>query len=161
MRLLLFIFYQKNAFQKLWKMVFISSKNLFLTYSVFCCCFPFLSTVFRFKASYKKWIFLSTFCNLMRDWLLVPGLSFHNLVYKNRLDAKEKIKSTFSWYLLKHLIFSHMLFRAITKIKKRYGTNFSIKMLFKCSSKFQYLGRVALWVKALQSESEGSWFKPH
>ena len=50
----------------------------------------------------------------MRDWLLVPGLSFHNLVYKNRLGAKEKIKSTFSWYLLKHLVFKSLMPHAVS-----------------------------------------------
>ena len=36
--------------------------------------------------------------------------------------------------------------------------------LIKCSDMFyisNVLGRVAKWVNALQSELEGSWFKPH
>ena len=51
-----FIFYQKKAVQKLWKMGFISSRKLFLflRYSIFCCFFPFLSIVSRFKGSNHK-----------------------------------------------------------------------------------------------------------
>ena len=54
--MLLFIFYRKKTFQKLWKMVFLSSKKLFsfLRYWIFCQFFLFLSTVSRFKRSDHK-----------------------------------------------------------------------------------------------------------
>ena len=52
--LLFFIFHEKETFQKLWKIVFISSNKhlLFLRYSMFC--FSLFFPVFRFKGLDQK-----------------------------------------------------------------------------------------------------------
>ena len=42
-----------------------------------------------------------------------PFFVFHDLVHKWGLGAKEKIKLTFSWFLLKYLIFKSIFFNAL------------------------------------------------
>ena len=75
---------------------------------------------------------------------------FHDLVHKWGLGAKEKIKSTFSWFLLKYLIFKSIFFNALAvlgylpKLRRAmelvssagFLYTFSIKMfLIKCTIK--------------------------
>ena len=70
MSLLFFIFYQKKAFQKLRKMVYISSKKLFsfVRYWKFRRFFHSFPQFPDSKGQTKKGNFRNIFCNSKRDW---------------------------------------------------------------------------------------------
>ena len=63
---LIFIFYWKKAFQKLWKMVFVSSKKLcsFSRYTIFFIFSPFLFTVSWFSGSDETGIIMTSWIGL-------------------------------------------------------------------------------------------------
>ena len=126
--LLFFIFYQKKVFQKLLKIVFISSIKYFsLNVLFFFLFFP----VSRFKGPDQK----MNFCKHVLQ-LKETGNQFHaffvfrNLLQKKGLGAKKKIKLLFSWSLLKRLISKSLLHLLailghLPKLKRRiYGTSF-------------------------------------
>ena len=91
----------------------------------------------------KKRIFVSIFCNSKR---LVTGsrpLTFHNFVDKKELSAKEKIKLTFSWSLLKQLIFKSLIHALVglgylPNLKRDIGLVFTADFLHTSSIKIPF-----------------------
>ena len=135
---LLFFYILSKAFQKLLKMVFISSKKLFLFwgYWIFCQFFPFLSTISSLKGSDQKRNFSKNVLQLKERLVTssTPSLFIMILSIYGGLWAKEKML-TFSWSPLKYLLYGFFwnfqksfacigCFGLFTKIKKGYGTSF-------------------------------------
>ena len=95
--------------------------------------FPFLSTVFRFKGSGPKMTLYKHILQLKERLVIssTPFFMFHDLIYEWGLGAKGKL--TFSWSLLKHLVYRLLKFQKsfacidcfglFTKIKKVNGTS--------------------------------------
>ena len=96
-----FLFLQQTiAFQKLWKMLFISSKKLFLFLRNFCKLFALASVIF--KITQKPLYVISE--NLVRCYIVITGTFF------NFFEALRWSSFKISWLF--------------TKIKKGPGTSF-------------------------------------
>ena len=107
-----FLYILSKAFQKLRKMIFISSKKLFLflVYWIFCQFFPFLSTVSRFKGSDQKLNFSEHVFQLKGRLVtsFTPFLFFMILsIMGTGCKGKKQIFSclTFSCSLLKYFLY--------------------------------------------------------
>ena len=86
---LLFIFYRMKGFQKLWKMLFISSKTLFSfsRYSIFCKFFPFptRSLLFFIILSIKRdWMQRKKSSQLFKSFLIIL---FQSIVFSKEFLA--------------------------------------------------------------------------
>ena len=106
-----FIFYQKKAFQKLWKMVFISCKKLFsfLRYFVIFFTFLFFFQLPNSKGQNIKRIFLNMFLQLKERLATSSRPFLFFITLSIRRDLVQRKKLTFSWSLLKYLFFKSML----------------------------------------------------
>ena len=116
MWLLFFYILSKESISKLWKLVFISSKKLFSfsRYWTFCRFFHFLSTVSRCKGLDQKRNFSKHVFRLKKRLVSTSRLFLFFMILSINGDwvQRKKIKLTFSWSLLKYLIFkslSHIL----------------------------------------------------
>ena len=178
MCLLFFIFYHKKTFQKLWKTVFISSEIhiSFLRHSMF---FFLFFPVSRFKGPDQKINFSKHVLQLKETGNKFITCTFFFIILSIKRDWVPRKKSSYLFHghfwitYLQKFLKCVGCFGLFTKIKKGYGTSFYCRFsayLFHKSfpyqkpyqmSTFQYLERVVRWVKTLQLELKGSWFKPH
>ena len=123
-------FTQKKAFQKLWKIVFISSNKhfSFLRYSMFC----FFSFSLQFpdsKSLTKKWIFVNMFCNSKRQVTSSTSFLFFIILSIKWTGCKGKNQVTFFMVSFKITYFQKSLtcigcFGLFTKTRKGYGSSF-------------------------------------
>ena len=162
-------------------MVFISSRKLFslLRHWILCRILHFFSTDSRFKGSDQKRNFSKHVLKLKEKPVSTsrPSLFFIILSINGDLVQRKKIKLTFSWSLLKYLIFKIFLHVLAVlgywqKLRRVMGLVSSVdflhtffKKIFSLNSlsndQVSWFGGCHLKSKELQLESEGSRFKPY
>ena len=162
-------------------MVFISTKKLLslLRHWILGCIIHFFSTDSRFKGSDQKRNFSKHVLKLKERPVSTsrPFMFFIILSINGDLVQRKKIKLTFSWSLLKYLIFKNFLHVLVVlgylpKLRRVMGLVSSVNFLHTFLKKIFSLNRLSndqiswfggchLKSKVLQLESEGSRFKPY
>ena len=144
MWLLLFYISSKESISKLWKLVCISSKKLFSfsRYWIFCRFFHFLSTVSRFKGLDQKRNFYKHVLQLKKRVVSTSRLFWFFMILSINGDwvQRKKIKLTFSWSILRYLIFktlSHILavLGYLPSLRRVIGLAFSADFQYNFSKK--------------------------
>ena len=146
-----FIFYHKKVFQKLWKIVFISSNKhfLFLRYSIFF--FLFFLQFADSKGQTKKLISVNIFCNSKRQVTSFrPFLFFINLSIKRDWVPFSWSQVTFFMvsfkitYLQKSLK-SIACFGLLPKLKRSVGLVLTVDLLLIFSIKIFLIKNPIKW----------------